>query len=581
MKVVVIDSGYSGVPSNCTSINGITIKEKQGCFSYEQDYTDRIGHGTAVVNILLDNINIVVDLFIIKIFEETLETNLEKLLAALEYCCKINCDVIQVSLGTLCSNQNLHDVIIKLSKKALIVSAFDNQNGLSYPASYEEVLGIDVSQNISDRDTYYMNTDGVIDICGKNMYFRVNGLQQKKIIVHGSSFLCSYITALLLNSDTEITSKKDAIKYFSTTAKILNSSLSVSPQPIYNKRIIKIRQAIVFPFNKEIYTIAAYEHYSPIAIIAYYDVKQSGHVGCHICDLLNYTSNNKVIKDYQNINWDDDSFDTIICGHTDKLSKLTKKDILEEIAKKCVIFNKQLIAFDDISTYLIHFPELNGWFPHTGSLNVPANRYGKLRTPNVPVLGVFGTSSHQGKMSFQIQLRNHLQKSNINVKNIGSEPQSFVFGFEYTYAFGYNSVDPLSSYEMIQVLNEEIFHLGENNCDIIIVGSQSGTVPHQLRNLGMIPLKQYYFLLGTQPDSIILFINSCDSLDYIQRTISFFYSTVRAPVICLIWTDINTTNNEQTRLNIDDVHLYFNIPVFDLKSMNMDEIMEIILKYYE
>ena len=68
MKVVVIDSGYSGIPKNCSSINGISIYENQGCFSFADDYTDKIGHGTAVVNILLENINRDVDLFIIKIF---------------------------------------------------------------------------------------------------------------------------------------------------------------------------------------------------------------------------------------------------------------------------------------------------------------------------------------------------------------------------------------------------------------------------------------------------------------------------------------------------------------------------------
>lgn len=35
----------------------------------------------------------------------------------------------------------------------------------------------------------------------------------------------------------------------------------------------------------------------------------------------------------------------------------------------------------------------------------------------------------------------------------------------------------------------------------------------------MIPLKQYYFLLGVQPDSIILCINGYDSIEYVRRTI--------------------------------------------------------------
>ena len=53
MKVAIIDTGYSGVPEHCTSINGIAINEINGCISIGNDYSDTIGHGTAVTNLLL------------------------------------------------------------------------------------------------------------------------------------------------------------------------------------------------------------------------------------------------------------------------------------------------------------------------------------------------------------------------------------------------------------------------------------------------------------------------------------------------------------------------------------------------
>lgn len=51
MKVAIIDTGYSGVPEHCTSINGIAINEINGCISIGNDYSDTIGHGTAVTRV--------------------------------------------------------------------------------------------------------------------------------------------------------------------------------------------------------------------------------------------------------------------------------------------------------------------------------------------------------------------------------------------------------------------------------------------------------------------------------------------------------------------------------------------------
>lgn len=579
MKIVIIDSGYSGTPCNCNAIDGLAISEENGHFVYKSEYTDKIGHGTSVVNVILDHLTVNVDLFIIKIFDKELKTNINTLIAALKVCKQISCDIIQVSLGILYSSELLHDIIHDLSKKSLIISAFDNQNGLSYPAAYEEVLGVDVSMDIRDKNEFFVNSNNIIDIRGMDAFFRVRSLQQKTIIVHGSSFLCSYVTSLLANHITTVHSKKDALNMLSQTVKVINKGENCCTQPPVN-RVIKIEKAIVFPFNKEIFTIAAYEDCLGVTILDYYDVRQAGHVNCRICDLLKYTSNNKVVKDYANINWND-SFDTIICGHIGNLCKLLKKDILGDIVQQCIKHKKQLVCFDDISEYMVKYPNLVGWFPCMEKSIVPTNRYGKLRSPSVPIVGIFGTSSRQGKMSLQIRLRDKLKKIGIRVKNIGSEPQSFLFGFEFSYVFGYNAVDMLNSYEMIQVLNEAVFQLEEKNCDIIIVGSQSGTIPHQLRNLNMIPLKQYYFLLGTQPDSIILVVNSCDSLEYIKRTISFFQSTVCALVICLIWTNINESGNNTENVTVEELRSYFNIPTFDLKTLDIDEIAEVVLKHYE
>ena len=49
----------------------------------------------------------------------------------------------------------------------------------------------------------------------------------------------------------------------------------------------------------------------------------------------------------------------------------------------------------------------------------------------------------------------------------------------------------------------------------------------------MFPLKQFNFLMGTQPDCMVLCINPYDDLDYIRRTIFFLESSVAGKVIGL------------------------------------------------
>lgn len=78
----------------------------------------------------------------------------------------------------------------------------------------------------------------------------------------------------------------------------------------------------------------------------------------------------------------------------------------------------------------------------------------------------------------------------------------------------------------------------KKNCDIIITGSQSSVLPYDIGNLKMFPLKQYSFLMGTQPDAVILCVNPFDDDDYIFRTINFLEASVNCKVmrcVCFLW----------------------------------------------
>lgn len=576
--MAVIDSGYSGYKNQF--INGIKITKCVDGFHYDADYSDIIGHGTIVTNLLLSYVNIPVNIFTINIFDNNLNVDIDLLIEALNYCEKeLNCDIIQISAGILYTNSGMKSVIDRLTNSnTIVIAAFDNEKAVSYPAAYTNVIGVDTSNDIIEKNSYYIiDGDGVIDIRISNNYYRTIDINDKNTIVHGSSFACSYISSIIVNSNIKKMGKKRCIQLLKENA----LQVFQSPNPSSNKiEQMMIKNAIAFPFNKEMHALANFEHTIDYRISGYYDIRQKGICGKKISDVFPYMSNNKQILDYNTIIWDED-FDTFICGHVQEISKILGVDVLDIIMSKCFEYKKQLICFDNPISHIHKYPELRIWFPFKDQRFVPQNRYGKLRSPKTPILGVFGTSSRQGKMSIQLMLRDGLKKIGVNVKSIGSEPESELLGFEYSYAFGYNSIDFLQPHEMILVLNEAIYTLENTNCDIIIVGSQSGTVSHQLRSLDMIPLKQYYFLLGTQPDSIILVVNACDTIEYIMRTINFIKSAVNAEILCIVVSNINNGEKGITINSIDYLRDFFKLPVMEFENLDVNNLLRMVMEFYE
>ena len=100
-KIVIIDSGIdlTNREFEGRKISGIHIYEdKAGKINIDENIKDQIGHGTAVAAILnedLDN-----ELFVIKIFDEEMEGDINLLVRALEYVYEnVKCDIINMSVG--------------------------------------------------------------------------------------------------------------------------------------------------------------------------------------------------------------------------------------------------------------------------------------------------------------------------------------------------------------------------------------------------------------------------------------------------------------------------------------------------
>jgi uncharacterized NAD-dependent epimerase/dehydratase family protein len=257
------------------------------------------------------------------------------------------------------------------------------------------------------------------------------------------------------------------------------------------------------------------------------------------------------------------------------MSNLINKALLREnLIQQAIEHDKQVFSFDDVSGT---FTQDAVYCPVVSYEDLPPNRFGKLYRIDKPVIGVYGTSSRQGKFTLQLLLRQKLRERGYTIGQIGTEPSACLYGMDYAYPMGYNNSVYIHGVDAIRYLNHLINRLCEKQCDIIITGSQSGTIPYDTGNLIQYNLRQYEFLMGTQPDAVFLCVNPFDDPIYIARTIKFIESSAGCTVIALVvfpmdikggWSGIYGQKTPLTAENYHalkaDLHKRFHVPVYKL-----------------
>lgn len=562
MRFVVIDSGANCANrENGLKVNGVSIDIQDGVTVLRDGFEDQFGHGTAVIDIFKSNLlENNYELFVLKVFFADYHTSSEHLCAALEYIeGNVECELILISAGIRISEnyRRMKKVIDRLERKnVIIVSAFDNSGAMSYPACFDNVIGVDISNHCRKKEHFFVLENSPVNVIGSDISFRVNWLNNKKNIVKGSSFTTAYIAAVVAEIILE---KKDRISFKQCIDFLKERAINVicyNEEPECCDRayqfMAEVSKAIVFPFNKEIHSLAKFEKMLCMKVVDYYEVRQSGLVGMKIKEVAKYIENEKTIKDYEQINWEDD-FDTVILGHIEQLSGLLHNDLAKWFVEKCRTYKKKLYLFDDIEAFIRAGLRRDMYFiPAVKKRDALSRSRGKQYLISKPVLGIYGTSSRQGKYTLQLKLRELFLKDGYKVAQIGTEPTGYLFGFDYVYPMGYNSAVYVDRYEAVSILNEEMHRCEEKDPDIIITGGQSQTAPRINYNISHYNLGQTEFILGTQPDIVILCINLHDDIEYVDRTIKFIEGICRCKVIgCCLYPKRLKKVNGAIKRNIE------------------------------
>lgn len=142
MRVAVVDSGiHAGHPHVGAVAGGIRFRADG---TTDDDWTDRLGHGTAVAAVIREKAP-AVTLLAVRVFERSLVTNAAILARAIAWSAEQGAEFINLSLGT--SNAEhatlLADAVREASRGgATVVSAARHNDADWYPGSLPGAVGV-------------------------------------------------------------------------------------------------------------------------------------------------------------------------------------------------------------------------------------------------------------------------------------------------------------------------------------------------------------------------------------------------------------------------------------------------------
>lgn len=593
ITVVIVDSGvnYDSTLFSKDNLEGFTYNNGE----ILKEFKDEYGHGTAVYNILrkIDGLRI------INIKLNNIENGVdeEELIQVLDYIDNnIVCNIINLSLGVSICNEyeRLNSICERIASKGIImVASFDNYGSMTYPAALTSVIGVTEGSYCSKITEFEYYDDEVVNIGAKSSTQRVAWTNPQYIFIGGNSFACVHVTSHIAKlMKRGIFNKEEILEEIKMDSIFVRKKEHMN-EP-HNNEMFNIKKAAIFPFNKEMHSLVRFSDLLSFEISNVYDVRYSGLVGSTTNHVLkNESLINRKIENIDKIDWE--AFDTLIIGHLEQLERyIDKYKLMEELLMKAIQNRKKVYCFDNVSSYITNENKESIKFPAVTDENLTWNHCGKLYRFPKPVLGIFGTSSQQGKFTLQLTLRKHFLNENYNIGQIGTEPNSLLFGMDYVYPMGYNSSVYIHGYDSILYLNHIVNELCKQNKDLIIVGSQSGTITYDEGNLQQYTIQQYHFLLGTQPEAIILCVNPYDEFNYIHRTIKFIESSIDTKVISLVvfpkdikknWEGMygskETISDEKYEEIKEKLSIEFARPTYKLNdSKDMERLFTQIVDYY-
>ena len=506
IQVAIVDSGIDTSHSGVRDVAGgvhIQISEK-GEILFLDDHADCAGHGTACAGIIRKKAPDAA-LYSVRIFDESLIADGRALIAAVQWCIDNEMDVVNLSLGT--TDVTFKKSLQKVCRKAvdagvILVAAESNDGRESYPAVFPEVIGV-TGGAIYEPDGFYYRKDQRIECVARGDEQRVCWLNGKYIMTGGNSFAAPHITGIIAHlleqhpicsvQDIRLLLQKKVLNEISQDQNRSQFDPQISRKD-FQENYAYIKKAVLYPYNKEMHSMVRYRDLLAFEIIGVADPIGKGMVGKDAGKVIGEPVANLRIS--PNIRRTLADADTLILGYVDQLARIRKRDLLRQyvqlaLYEGCHVFSFQaldstvygdLYELADKKGLRLAYPQVLG-----EEITQAIRHFNALPPVDVPVLSVMGTSSQQDYI-------------------------------------------PYLDYKMREICQRI-------QPDIILTGSQSGTIPYHVQEHSTHCLSSLAFLLGVKPDACILVVNSIDAEEYIRDTIDGIRAVCKAPTILLAMGD--------------------------------------------
>ena len=557
IQVAIVDSGIDTSHSGVRDVAGgvhIQISEK-GEILFLDDHADCAGHGTACAGIIRKKAPDAA-LYSVRIFDESLIADGRALIAAVQWCIDNEMDVVNLSLGT--TDVTFKKSLQKVCRKAvdagvILVAAESNDGRESYPAVFPEVIGV-TGGAIYEPDGFYYRKDQRIECVARGDEQRVCWLNGKYIMTGGNSFAAPHITGIIAHlleqhpicsvQDIRLLLQKKVLNEISQDQNRSQFDPQISRKD-FQENYAYIKKAVLYPYNKEMHSMVRYRDLLAFEIIGVADPIGKGMVGKDAGKVIGEPVANLRIS--PNIRRALADADTLILGYVDQLARIRKRDLLRQyvqlaLYEGCHVFSFQaldstvygdLYELADKKGLRLAYPQVLG-----EEITQAIRHFNALPPVDVPVLSVMGTSSQQGKFTLQLALRRRLIQKGYKVGQIGTEHHARLFGMDAAFPMGYASPLKLPFQHYIPYLDYKMREICQRiQPDIILTGSQSGTIPYHVQEHSTHCLSSLAFLLGVKPDACILVVNSIDAEEYIRDTIDGIRAVCKAPTILLAMGD--------------------------------------------
>ena len=510
------------------------------------------GHGTACAGIILGKTRQVL-LYSLPIFDESLTAGGDALLAALRWSIEHRMDVVNLSLGTtdVVFREALGEVCRQAREAGVIlVAAEDNEGRESYPAVLPDVIGV-AGGRVRGRYGYYYRPGARIECVARGDVQRVCWTQPSYIMASGTSFAAPHITgivACILSEHPGASLERvrqvlqaGAIEADASPKDQRRPPLPPSRQAAAEPDLGWIRRAALYPFNKEMHALVRGRDLLDFEVVGIADAAGKGLAGRDAGEALGLPTMGVRIQ--PRLLTALKGADTLILGYVDQLSRIGRKDVLIEAVSSALEQGLHVFSFAPVPAALhdrARVERLHISIPAPSQAEVQQALHNDPAYPpvDVPVLGVFGTSAQQGKFTLQLGLRRHLLRRGYRLGQVGTEHHSALFGMDVVFPMGYASTVSLPLETYVPYLDYRMRQLcHQEQPDLILTGSQSGTIPYDVHTETTHSLATTAFLLGTKPDACILVVNSIDVEAYIQDTIDGIRALTKAPTLALAMSD--------------------------------------------